>query len=180
MNLVSDLQRGGNIALDDIVYELQERYAGLTRTNRGQYSVQLPAVHLVEAARALRDRFDFTMLMDITAVDYYPQVENRFHVVYQLFSLSRKFRLTLRVVTNAIDPRLPTLEGIFPGANWYEREVGDMFGIQFIGHSDPRRIIMPQDWIGHPLRKDYPLGYEEVQFTFNMDEIRQKKPKPSR
>jgi NADH-quinone oxidoreductase subunit C len=76
-----------------------------------------------------------------------------------------------------MDAHLSTLESIYPGANWYEREVFDLFGIKFDNHSDLRRIIMPADWQGHPLRKDYPLGYEEVQFTFNFDEISLRKPK---
>ena len=73
---------------------------------------------------------------------------------------------------------LPTATGIWPSADWYERELWDMFGIKAEGHPDLRRILMPYDWEGHPLRKDYPLGYEEVQFTFNYDEIDQRKPRP--
>jgi NADH-quinone oxidoreductase subunit C len=169
-----------NILLEKVVNDMQERFAAVGRTNRGQYSLQLPVSHLVEGARTLRDRHEFSMLIDITAVDYFPQMENRFHVVYQLFSLIRQCRVTLRVGVHGAEPRLPTLEGVFPGANWYEREIWDMFGIQFSGHSDLRRIMMPHDWEGHPLRKDYPLGYEEVQFTFNMDEIQKKKPRPVR
>ena len=75
-------------------------------------------------------------------------------------------------------PSISTVEGVHPGANWYEREVYDMFGVKFDGHSDMRRILMPADWQGHPLRKDYPLGYEEVAFSFNVDEIMKRKPHP--
>jgi NADH-quinone oxidoreductase subunit C len=64
---------------------------------------------------------------------------------------------------------------VYPTANWFEREIWDMFGIAFEGHSDPRRLIMPKDWIGHPLRKDFPLGYEEPQFTFNYEDIARRK-----
>jgi NADH-quinone oxidoreductase subunit C len=82
----------------------------------------------------------------------------------------------VRVPVNANEPVLPTITSIYANASWREREVWDMFGIRFQGHPDLRRILMPQDWQGHPLRKDYPLGYEEPQFTFNFEEINQRKP----
>ena len=86
--------------------------------------------------------------------------------------------LSLRVPLDGNAPHIPTIEKIYPGANWSEREIWDMFGIRFDGHSDLRRILMPHDWEGFPQRKDYPLGYEEVQFTFNLDEIDKRKPHP--
>jgi NADH-quinone oxidoreductase subunit C len=118
------------------------------------------------------------MLVDVTAVDYWPQEEPRFHVVYQLYSMRNNLLLRLRVPLNGSLPHVRTVEGIYPSANWFEREVWDLFGIRFDNHSDPRRIIMPADWDGHPLRKDYPLGYEEVQFSFNQDQVSQHKPSP--
>jgi NADH-quinone oxidoreductase subunit C len=96
-------------------------------------------------------------------------------VIYQLFSIPNGEFLRLRVPLQDEDAELPTVEGLYLNANWFEREVFDMFGITFTGHSDLRRILMPHDWEGHPLRKDYPLGWEEIQFSFNFDEIDRKK-----
>ncbi len=104
------------------------------------------------------------MLEAETAVDYWPQTTPRFHVIYQLYSTKNNIQLRIRVHLDGNAPSLPTIEGVYPNANWHEREIWDMFGIRFEGHSDPRRILMSADWAGHPLRKDYPLGYEEVQF----------------
>jgi NADH-quinone oxidoreductase subunit C len=109
-------------------------------------------------------------------VDYWPQTTPRFHVVYHLYSMPHNLILRLRVPLNGNAPHVDTMEKVFPNANWKEREIWDMFGIVFDGHSDLRRILMPADWQGHPLRKDYPLGYEEVQFSFNAEEIDRRKP----
>lgn len=116
----------------------------------------------------------FDLLIALTAIDFWPE-EPRFHVVYELFSLDSNISLGLRVPLMGEAPKLPTLETVYPNANWHEREVYDLFGIEFEGHSDLRRILMPHDWEGHPLRKDYPLGYEEVQFSFNFEEIDRRK-----
>jgi len=86
-------------------------------------------------------------------------------------------RLCLRVPVDDDSPQIPSVEGVYPCANWFEREIWDMFGIRFEGHSDLRRLLMPRDWEGHPLRKDFPLGYEEPQFTFNFDDIARRKPR---
>ena len=87
-------------------------------------------------------------------------------------------RLEVRVPLDGNEPVLNSVTSIYPNANWFERELWDMFGIHIEGHPDLRRILMPYDWEGHPLRKDYPLGYEEVQFTFNYEEILNRKPRP--
>ena len=84
--------------------------------------------------------------------------------------------LGLRVPLDGNAPTMPSLIPVFCNANWFERELWDMFGIQFEGHPDMRRILMPEDWQGHPLRKNYPLGYEEPQFTFNADDVDERKP----
>jgi NADH-quinone oxidoreductase subunit C len=138
----------------------------------------MPADQIIAAGKFLRDAESFEIMPDITAVDYGPEASPRFHVVYQFNSISRNIRITLRVPLERENPTLDTMIPVFPNANWLERELWDMFGIQFEGHPDLRRILMPHDWEGHPLRKDYPLGYEEVQFTFNYDEIDARKPRP--
>ena len=167
-----------NQALKTAVQALEANYGGQVAEFRGQIQVVVPVDQIVAAATALRDMHSFEIMPDITAVDYWPQTGPRFHVVYQFNSISKNIRITLRVPLDGNEPILPTMTGVFPNANWLERELWDMFGIKAEGHPDLRRILMPSDWEGHPLRKDYPLGYEEVQFTFNYDEIDQRKPRP--
>jgi NADH-quinone oxidoreductase subunit C len=144
---------------------------------RGETTVVVRREAIVPACQILRDdpalRFD--LLAALTAVDYWPE-EPRFAVIYELYSIPHRAFLRLRVPLSASGADIPTVETVYPNANWHEREVYDMFGITFAGHSDLRRILMPFDWVGHPLRKDYPLGYEEVQFSFNHEEIDRKKP----
>lgn len=130
---------------------------------------------IVEISQVLRDEFGFNFLCELTAVDYWPEEEPRFNMIYGYYSHANNSRMAIRVPLNGDNPSIHTIEGVYPGANWHEREVWDMFGITFEGHSDLRRILNPSDWEGHPLRKDYPLGYEEPQFTFNFDEIDKRK-----
>jgi NADH-quinone oxidoreductase subunit C len=168
-----------NEKLEQAVAAIEERFEVKREIFRDQVSLLIGPEKVLEAARTLRDEFAFRMLSDESAVDYWPQEEPRFHVVCQLRTMQAPFLLiTLRVPLNGHAPHMETLEKIFPNANWFERELWDMFGIYFDGHSDMRRILMPYDWEGHPLRKDYPLGYEEVQFTFNFDEINNRKSRP--
>lgn len=159
-----------------IVTTLQERFnTGLVEF-RGDVSLVVQPDQVVQLCTALRDEFYFEMLVEETAVDYWPQETPRFHLIYGLRSLRNNQILFLRVPLNGNSPTVPTLEGVYRNANWFERELWDMFGIRFDGHSDLRRIVLPADWEGHPLRKDFPLGYEEVQFSFNFDEIENRKP----
>jgi NADH-quinone oxidoreductase subunit C len=157
---------------------LKERLDAEVYEFRDQLTALLSPDQIVEACRLLRDDFQFELLTEETAVDYWPQEQTRFHVVYGVRSLRHNSLLLMRVPLDGNYPSLPTIEEIYPNANWFERELWDMFGIRFEGHSDMRRIIMPADWEGHPLRKDYPLGYEEPQFTFNIDEVQAKKLNP--
>lgn len=164
--------------LNEIAAAVRERFGLDQKDFREQISLIVPPERIVEVATVLRDEYGFNMLSDETAVDYFPQESPRFHVVYQLRNLTRFTLLTLRVPLDGNAPHMQTLEKVYPNANWFEREIWDMFGIKFDNHSDLRRILMPHDWQGHPLRKDYPLGYEEVQFTFNANEVQLRKPQP--
>ena len=135
---------------------IRERFGVEARSFRGEISLVVEPGQLQDVARTLRDEFGFNFLSSLTAVDYWPKLEPRFHVVYQLYSHPHNTRLCLRVPVNDRDPVVPTAEIIWQVANWHEREVFDMFGIRFQGHSDLRRILMPYDWeAGYPLRKDY-------------------------
>lgn len=144
---------------------------------RGETTVVIDRAQWAEAPRVLRDlpAPGFDLLVEYTASDRWP-VEPRFGVVVRLYCMQANAWIGLQSWVAGEDAVLPTLEGVFPNANWYERELFDLFGIRFQGHSDLRRILMPDDWQGHPLRKDHPLGYEEVQFSFNAKEIDQRKP----
>ncbi len=155
---------------------LKERF-GLQDSELMKYPPTLVAKpeQIVAISQALHDEFEFNLLCDLTAVDYWPEEEPRFNIVYGYYSLPQNSRLAIRVPLNGDHPSIQTVEGVYKGANWHEREVWDMFGIKFEGHSDLRRVLMPYDWEGHPLRKDYPLGYEEPQFSFNFEEIDQRK-----
>jgi NADH-quinone oxidoreductase subunit C len=161
--------------LEKIVQALQEKFSHSIEEFRGEVHVFVRADQIVEALSLLRDKYEFELLSALTASDYFPQQTPRFHVVYQLSSLARNITVQLRVPVNGEGPKVPTATRVYEVANWRERELLDMFGIEFEGHPDPRRILMPVDHEGHPLRKDYPLGYEEPQFTFNYDDIDLKK-----
>jgi NADH-quinone oxidoreductase subunit C len=106
----------------------------------------------------LRDRPElrFAFLAELTAVDFWPR-EPRFELIYILVSLEHRLRLRLKARLTGDDARVSTVSGVWPAANWLEREVWDLFGIVFDGHPDPRRLLMPEDWEGFPLRKDYPV-----------------------
>ena len=162
--------------LEKIVQALQKDFDVTFEEFREEAHVFVQPEQIVDVITSLRDKHEFELLSAMTAVDYWPQQEPRLHVVYQLTSIAKNLSIQLRVLVPATRPVVPTVTGVFASANWREREAWDMFGIHFDGHPDPRRILMPADWEGHPLRKDYPLGYEEPQFTFNFEEIDLRKP----
>jgi len=144
---------------------------------RGDITVVVESSRIPEIAAYCRDTpgLEYNFLSDVAGVDYYPQ-EPRFGVNYQLYSMVHNRSLWLKAYVPGDAAELPTVTAIYPAANWPEREVYDMFGVVFTGHPDLRRILMPPDWDGFPQRKDYPLGYETVQFTANFDEVDRHKP----
>jgi NADH-quinone oxidoreductase subunit C len=120
---------------------------------------------IVEVCRSLKDERRFVRLADLTAVDWHP-AEPRFEVVYHLHSVERNERLRLKCRLAGDAAEIDSVTSVWRSANWHEREVFDLFGIVFRGHPDLRRIMLPEDWEGHPLRKDYPVygnkyGYKE-------------------
>jgi NADH-quinone oxidoreductase subunit C len=123
-----------------------------------QETVYVAREHAPALFAALHDRADlrFTVLVELTAADYWPR-EPRFELVYMLLSPEHRYRLRVKIRIAADAARVPTVSAIWSGANWLEREVWDLFGIEFEGHPDPRRLLMPEDWEGYPLRKDYPV-----------------------
>jgi NADH-quinone oxidoreductase subunit C len=131
--------------------------------HRGQASLEIAPDQLVAVCQYLRDQQQFNRISAVTAVDWYPS-EPRFEVVYLLHSIERNERLRLkcRLASNAAE--IDSMTGVWPGANWYEREVFDLFGIVFRNHPDLRRILLPEGWEGHPLRKDYPVTGEKYAY----------------
>ena len=134
-------------------------------------TIYVPADRLVETGRALRDHgpLGFNVLLDVTAADFLPRVP-RFEVVYHLLSTTNKLRLRMKVRVG-VDGSVPSLQSVWRGAGWPEREVWDLFGIVFEGHGDLRRLLMPEDWEGHPARKDYPVQIRKAAQTYEPLEV---------
>jgi NADH-quinone oxidoreductase subunit C len=129
--------------------------------DRDEMSIVIDRSALRDGVRQLREDSScpFNFLSDITCVDWYP-AEPRFEVIYHLLSIPKKERVRVKVRLDGSSPALDSLTPLWPGADYFEREVFDLFGIRFAGHPNLRRILMPEDWEGHPLRKDYPVeGY---------------------
>ncbi|MBX3291913.1 MAG: NADH-quinone oxidoreductase subunit C [Acidobacteria bacterium] len=127
----------------------------------GEVTVCVPREHIVDACRFLRDEQGFDMLADLCGADRGPEEDPRFEVNYHLFSTTHHNRLRLKVLTSEDDANVPTVTDLWATADWHERETYDLVGVTFEGHPDLRRILLPSDFDGHALRKDYPLrGYE--------------------
>jgi NADH-quinone oxidoreductase subunit C len=152
---------------EELLRRLRDRFgAAIVETHefRGDTTAVVDRTALVDALRFCRDEpaLGFDMLTDLTAADYlkFPGREDgpRFEVVYHLYSLTHNHRLRLKVRVDEDDAVVPTAVPLWPIANWLEREVWDMFGVRFAGHPDPRRLLMYEQFVGHALRKDYPIN----------------------
>ncbi len=141
-----------------------------TREEHGELILQVDRSRLVEVCTLLShdDGARYRLPVMVTAVDWLER-EPRFDVVYELYSVDYNDRVRLVVQVPEHDPVVPTLEKVFPGMDWHERETFDLFGISFAGHHDLRRLLLPEDWEGHPLRKDYVSFGEPVAFTHNLE-----------
>jgi NADH-quinone oxidoreductase subunit C len=134
---------------------------------RGETTIVVPRELLRATAERCREeaKLQYNLLTDATCVDHYP-AEPRFELNYHLVSIPRREKVRLRVRLAGSDPVVDSLVSVWPGANWLEREIFDLFGIGFTGHPDLRRILLPEDWEGYPLRRDYPVqGYRDVPNT---------------
>ncbi|MGB7760132.1 MAG: NADH-quinone oxidoreductase subunit C [Bryobacteraceae bacterium] len=124
--------------------------------DRSELTLEIAAAKIASICGFLKYDQKFVRLSSVTAVDRYP-AEPRFEVVYHLHSVEKNQRVRLKCRVSGADPAIESVTAVWRGANWYEREVFDLFGIRFPNHPDLRRIMLPDDWEGHPLRKDYPI-----------------------
>ncbi len=153
---------------ENIVAEIRERFPDEVLASGSTFGQTWAVIRRDKAdhiCRYLKEDPDIKMnyLVDVTAVDWKPKTP-RFEVVYHLHSIAHGHSLRLKVPVEEEDAWVPTVSTIWRTANWHERETYDLFGIRFEGHPDLRRILMPDDWVGHPLRKDYPLEGHEWKF----------------
>ena len=132
--------------------------------DRGELTLHIKRERLVEVSLILRDKLKFEMNMGVSGVHYPEDTNRELHAVYHLLSITNNQRIRLEVSVADTDPHIPSLVEVWAGSNWNERETFDMFGIIFDGHPGLTRILMPDDWPGHPQRKDYPLGGIPIEY----------------
>jgi len=155
---------------DDVADALERAYPAFNDAiekvvvDRGELTLHIRATKLVEVAQVLRDVLLFEMCLGVSGVHYPSDTGRELHAVYPLLSVTHNRRLRLEVSVPESNPHIPSLVGVWAGNNWHERETFDMFGIIFDGHPGLTRILMPDDWPGHPQRKDYPLGGIPVEY----------------
>lgn len=144
----------------EVVAKLVEKFPDVEASEfRGDTRLVVPSAQAHDFLAHLRDACGFNLLVDISCVDYlaYRDARDRFGLVYLLTNTESNERITVRTFLNEPDLRIATAVDLWEGANWLEREVWDMFGIEFVGHPDLRRILLPEEFTAHPLRKDYPM-----------------------
>ena len=155
---------------DDVADDLERAYPDFTDAiervvvDRGEITLHVKREKLVEVALILRDTLKFEMCMGVNGVHYPEQTGRELHAVYPLLSMTKNQRIRLEVSVADGDAHIPSLVEVWAGNNWHERETFDMFGIIFDGHPGLTRILMPDDWEGHPQRKDYALGGIAVEY----------------
>jgi NADH-quinone oxidoreductase subunit C len=157
------------VGLELLARELEEAVpgsVGQTTFFRNQATVEVAPATIRGVLAALRERTGFRALMSVHGVDYYPE-EPRLGVLYELLDMEHPDRLTVKLRVPTDEPVVASVTPDWPTANHQEREVYDMFGVRFEGHPDLRRILMPEDYEGHPQRRDFPIGGEPVLFTHN-------------
>jgi NADH-quinone oxidoreductase subunit C len=163
-------QRPYGSYFDDIADQLERAYPEFNDAiervvvDRGELTLHIKREKLVEVALVLRNKLRFEVCLGVSGVHYPADTGRELHAVYPLLSMTNNRRIRLEVSVPDSDPHIPSLVEVWAGNNWHERETFDMFGIIFDGHSALTRILMPDDWPGHPQRKDYPLGGIPVEY----------------
>jgi NADH-quinone oxidoreductase subunit C len=155
---------------DDVADSLERAYPAFSDAiekvvvDRGELSLHIRPAKVVEVAKILRDELLFEMCMGVTGVHFPDQTGRELHAIYPLLSITKNQRIKLEISVSVKEPYMPSLTGVWASNNWHEREAFDMFGIVFDGHPGLTRILMPDDWPGHPQLKDYPLGGIPVEY----------------
>jgi NADH-quinone oxidoreductase subunit C len=163
-------QRPYGSYFDDIADQLERAYPEFNDAiervvvDRGELTLHIKREKLVEVALVLRNKLRFEVCLGVSGVHYPADTGRELHAVYPLLSMTNNRRIRLEVSVPDSDPHIPSLVEVWAGNNWHERETFDMFGIIFDGHPALTRILMPDDWPGHPQRKDYPLGGIPVEY----------------
>jgi NADH-quinone oxidoreductase subunit C len=145
---------------DQIVQDQLQGLYGRSWDSYRMLVLEVPVENLLKLVTRLKNDLGFNLFLDVTAVDF-PDREPRFEVVYHFYSVSNKKRLRLKTRVTEADPTVPTLTGLYGSANYMEREVHEMYGIKFTGNADLRPILLYEGFVGHPLRKDYPIDQEQ-------------------
>jgi NADH-quinone oxidoreductase subunit C len=154
------------LAIVEAIKLVHPEWIGEVKDALGEVTVFVPCEFIVDVSWYLKTRYHFDLLSDLCGTDRGPEEDPRFEVNYHLFSTKTYQRIRLKVVVSEDDPHVPTVTTVWRTANWHERETFDLVGVLFDGHPDLRRILLPSDFDGHALRKDYPLrGYEPYSLT---------------